>query len=199
MAAPFTSAEDRPGLATSELDQEVVRLYREHAAALSRYAASFAQNQDSARDAVQEAFLRYFVERRYGRIIGNPRAWLYHVLRNYLLDWNRRVNQREVIAENLDHMQSGQQNPERILQSSEIARELRSVLSEREFECLRLRAEGLDYAEICSVMGIRIGTVGALLSRVQKKIRRSTAENPMDAAGTAQAIDLLTEKSEAYS
>src|SRR5579859_3465643 len=134
------SAEAPPSLPASKLEEEIVRLYEEHATALSRYATSFAQNQEGARDAVQEVFLRYFIERRYGRVIGNPRAWLYHVLRNYLLDWHRRVNNREVIAENLDHMAGGQQNPERILQSSEIARELRSLLSEREFECLRLRA-----------------------------------------------------------
>ena len=187
------------GSAASELEQELLQLYQEHAASLTRYAASFAQNQDGARDAVQEVFLRYFVERRYGRVIGNPRAWLYHVLRNYLLDWHRRVNNREVFTDNLDHMAGGQQNPERILQRSETARELESILSQREFECLRLRAEGLDYAEIGEVMGIRIGTVGALLSRVQKKIRRSAAENPNDALGTAQAIHLLFEKQEAFS
>lgn len=59
-------------------------MYQEHASALSRYAASFARTPDAARDAVQEIFLRYFVERRYGRQIENPRAWLYFVLRNHL-------------------------------------------------------------------------------------------------------------------
>jgi RNA polymerase sigma-70 factor (ECF subfamily) len=163
----------RSSSADGELEQELVRLYEEHALALSRYAVSFAQNQDGARDAVQEVFLRYFMERRYGRIIGNPRAWLYHVMRNYLLDCHRRVTNREVIAENLDQMPGRQQNPERLLQGSEIARELREMLSEREFECVRLRAEGLDYAEVAHVMGIQIGTVGALLARAQKKIRHS--------------------------
>ena len=67
-----------------QLEQELVRLYREHASELSRYAVSFSQRQDSAREAVQEIFLRYFVERRYGRQIENPRAWLYHVLSNYI-------------------------------------------------------------------------------------------------------------------
>jgi len=191
--APSITVQAGSSSTASELDQELVRLYQEHASALSRYAASFAQNQEGARDAVQEVFLRYFIERRYGRIIGNPRAWLYHVLRNYLLDWHRRVINREVIAENLDRMPGEQQNPERLLQSSQIASELKAVLSEREFECLRLRAEGLDYAEIGDVMGIRIGTVGALLSRVQKKIRRSAAENPADPLGTAQAIHFLFE------
>lgn len=193
-----TSAKVISGSAPVELEQELLRLYQEHASALSRYAAALAQNQEGARDAVQEAFLRYFVERRYGRIIENPRAWLYHVLRNYLLDWRRRVDNREVIADNLDHLVGGHHNPERILQRSETARELEAILSDREFECLRLRAEGLDYAEVAQVMGIRTGTVGALLSRVQKKIRRSVADNPNQALGTAQAIHLLVEEREAY-
>ena len=199
MAAPFISAGERPGLASSELEEELVRLYQEHAAGLTRYATSFAQNQDNARDAVQEAFLRYFVERRYGRIIGNPRAWLYHVLRNYLLDWNRRVNNREVIAEDLDHIPGAQQNPERLLQRSEMARELESRLSERELECLRLRTQGLDYAEIADVMGIRTGTVGALLARVQKKVRSSIGGDYTAPLKTAEAIRSLFEQREAHS
>ena len=194
-----TSTTAVSGSTATEIEQELLRLYQEHASALSRYAAAFAQNQEGARDAVQEVFLRYFIERRYGRIIENPRAWLYHVLRNYLLDWRRRVDNREVIADDLDHLAGGQQNPERILQRSETARELEGILSQREFECLRLRAEGLDYAEVAQVMGIRIGTVGALLSRVQQKIRRSAATNPNHVLGTAQAIHLLVEEREAYS
>ena len=183
----------------SQIEQEIVRLYEEQASALSRYAASFAQNQDGARDAVQEVFLRYFVERRYGRQIENPRAWLYHVLRNYLLDRHRTVTQREVISENLDQMPAALQSPERMMHRSEMARELVSVLSEREFDCLRLRAEGLGYAEIAEVLGIRIGTVGALLARAQKKIRRSAKADNSTTLGAAEAIHILFDKQQAYS
>ena len=148
---------------------------------------------------MQEVFLRYFMERRYGRHIENPRAWLYYVLRNYLLDRHRTVSQREVIAENLDQLPGGQQNPERILHRSEMAREIAALLTEREFHCLRLRAEGLDYAEIATVLGIRIGTVGALLSRAQKKIRQSAEADDAIPLGTAEAIRFLFENREACS
>ena len=153
--APCFTAEPTSSDAASQLEQEVVRLYQEHASSLSRYAVSFAQNQEGARDAVQEAFLRYFIERRYGREIVNPRAWLYHVLRNYLLDLRRSAADREIIADNLDQMPGSQQNPERILRRSEVAQALQSLLSTREFECVRLRAEGMEYAEIGAAMGIR--------------------------------------------
>ena len=63
----------------TELEHEVAALYIEHAAGLLRYAVTLARNQDTGRDAVQEVFLRYFAERRYGNRIENPRAWLYRV------------------------------------------------------------------------------------------------------------------------
>jgi len=180
------------------LEEEVLRIYHEHAARLSRYAAAFAQSQDGARDAVQEVFLRYCAERRYGRQIDNPRAWLYHVLRNYLLDRQRTVVNREVISSDLDLMPGGQQDPEGMLSRSERAREIVALLTEREFECVRLRAEGLSYAEIARVLGIRTGTVGALLARAQKKIHESVESDRATPAGTAEAIQFLLDKREAY-
>jgi len=197
--APCFTAEPTSSDAASQLEQEVVRLYQEHASSLSRYAVWLAQNQEGARDAVQEAFLRYFIERRYGREVVNPRAWLYQVLRNYLLDLRRSAADREIIADNLDQMPGNQQNPERILRRSEVAHALESLLSTREFECVRLRAEGMEYAEIGAAMGIRPGTVGALLARAQTKIRRSAEGDESTSWGTAEAIRLLFEKHEAYS
>lgn len=153
----------------------MMRLYREHASALSHYAASFARNQEGARDAVQEIFLRYFVQRRYGHQIENPRAWLYHVLRNYLRNEQQAGANREVTSANLDQMPSPQSGIEDHLYGFEMTREIESWLTSREYECWRLRAEGLEYLEIAQELGIQSGTVGALLSRAQKKIRLAGA------------------------
>jgi DNA-directed RNA polymerase specialized sigma24 family protein len=76
------------GASSAELEQEVAALYIEHASRLLRYAETLARNQDMGRDAVQEVFLRYFAERRYGNVVENPRAWLYRVLHNpYSTAW----------------------------------------------------------------------------------------------------------------
>jgi len=69
-----------------QLEQELVRLHREYASELSRFAASFSQDDDVVCEAIQNAFLRYFIERRYGRQIDNARSWLYHLLRDELTD-----------------------------------------------------------------------------------------------------------------
>jgi hypothetical protein len=48
--------------AARDLEQEVVRHYELYAQALLRYGRSLAPNEDGAKDAVQETFLRYFME-----------------------------------------------------------------------------------------------------------------------------------------
>ena len=154
------------------IEKEVEAAYQEHSDGLLRYATKLAGNSDEARDALQEIFLRYFVEQSFGRRIEHPRAWLYRVLRNYVIDhFKTPAFRQDVSSEGMEHLPDRETNPETILQRSELAQEIAAVLSERECDCLRLRSEGLCYADIAEAMGVRAGTVGAMLSRVQKKLR----------------------------
>ena len=82
----LTASCPQTALLQKQLEQELVRLHREYASELSRYAASFSQDACPACEAVRKAFLRYFVERRYGRHIGNPRSRLYQLIRDYFSD-----------------------------------------------------------------------------------------------------------------
>jgi RNA polymerase sigma-70 factor (ECF subfamily) len=181
-----------PGGSTHpEIESEVVQAHEFHAAGLLRYALSIADH-DAAHDAVQEAFLRYFVERRYGREIGNPRAWLYQVLRNYLHDrMTAAWTQREVPGENMERVADHGHDPEALVGQSQMAREIAACLSDRELECLQLRTEGLSYEEIGSAMDLRTGTVGALLSRAHEKIRRRASvdgETELRLAGAVYSL-----------
>jgi RNA polymerase sigma-70 factor (ECF subfamily) len=168
---PSTSRSVNRSASTTRLATEVASLYQAHAPELLRYAGTLLSDRDAARDAVQEAFLRYFLERRYGREIDNPRAWLYQVLRNYGLDHlNTFAVKNQVTSSSLDHLPAQEHNPEQILQGSEITRELQATLTARESDCLRLRIQGLSYAEIARALGVRSGTVGALLTRAHRKV-----------------------------
>ena len=157
-----------------EAELATVAVYEAFGAALLRYATQVSGSQDEGRDAVQEVFLRYFVERRYGRNIENPRAWLYHVLRNYLLDKLKAASsQREVQTEDVESLTvQNREDPERLLLRSQGAQEIAKVLSGREFTCLKLRSDGFSYSEIAELMDVRIGTVGAMIARAQSKLRR---------------------------
>ena len=179
------------GLPLNEPEREVADLYEEHSARLLSYAGSLTRDRDTARDAVQEVFLRYFVERRYGNCIENPRAWLYRVLHNYLLDRISTAAMKcEISAEDTDGVPDAGGDPEAMVQRNQAAREIASRLTSRELECLSLRAEGFSYEEIAAILGIRPGTVGALLPRVYSKLRK-VVEEGIFVPGTTDALCFL--------
>jgi RNA polymerase sigma-70 factor (ECF subfamily) len=179
--------------ARSTIESEVVALHQQNAESLLRYAWSIADTEETARDAVQEAFLRYFVERSYGRDVVNPRAWLFQVLRNYLSDrMNSAPARREVPEENLDRHADPDGNPEILAEQWQMARDITASLSGRELECLQLRTEGLSYEEIAGALKLRTGTVGAILTRAYEKIRRRAqgdgASGPKLAAAVCRLV-----------
>ncbi|PWU10444.1 MAG: hypothetical protein C5B51_04405, partial [Terriglobia bacterium] len=124
-----------------QVHREVEGVYCQYSAALLRYGRSFTDF-DGARDAVQEVFLRYFIERTFGRRIENPRAWLYLVLRNYLLV--RLKAEQRFAAASPESLAGPETNPEQMLSNSALTRELTRTLTPRERDCLRLRLQGLD-------------------------------------------------------
>ena len=161
------------GLASSGIDQEVIEHHAQHGPSLLRYAIAIIGDGGHAQDAVQETFLRYFVVRSEDRQIINPRAWLFRVLRNYLLDTLKAPHrQNEVAIERARNSPESAANPERQYHHAEMAREAARLLAPRELDCVRLRVEGLNYDEIAEVLNMRQGTVGATLARAHKKIRR---------------------------
>jgi RNA polymerase sigma factor (sigma-70 family) len=175
-----------------DLEQEVADLYSEHAARLLRYTETLTRDRDTGRDAVQEVFLRYFAERRYGGRVENPRAWLYRVLHNHLLDrLDRAAMKFEVSGEDVDEVPDGCFDAEMLLEQAQTAREIASRFTPRELDCLRLRVEGFSYQEIAQVLGVRPGTVGALLPRVYAKLRDVAAEGILLSETTVGAIRLL--------
>ena len=164
--------QDASGSPASELaERETGAAYRQYAAELLRYAASLTRSADLARDAVQETFLRYFIERRYGRAIENPRAWLHQVLRNHCFHLLKTAAMNREAEGNIEDVADQRPDPERALRHKEMDRDVAAALTGRELDCFRLRAGGLGYAEIGEFMGVRAGTVGALLARAQKKLR----------------------------
>ncbi len=163
-----------PAPTADPLESEIVGLYTEHAPALLRYAAMFTWSNETAQDAVQEAFLRYVMFRSGGNDVRSPKAWLVRVMRNYLLNVVRHSKAHSHVGIEEAHGQSGQSSEDTGgRELSELAGLLPSLLSPRELECVRLRGEGFSYAEIGGILDIRPGTVGALLARVHSKLRKA--------------------------
>ncbi|HYK89447.1 MAG TPA: sigma-70 family RNA polymerase sigma factor [Acidobacteriota bacterium] len=158
----------------AHIEAEIVNLFLLYRTPLYRYAAAVASDKEMIQDAIQEAFLRYFKARTAGQGVENPRAWLFRVLRNYILDRHRETHSRAAVElEAAGDLADSRQDVETGYVQREMFRRALSVLSPREMECMRLRVEGLDYDEISQVLQIRPGTVGALLTRGLKKIRKT--------------------------
>ncbi len=156
--------------------REVTELYAERASELLSYALIMAREEELARDVLQEVFMRYFVARSNGDVIASPRAWLYRVLHNHMLDRMREMRSRnesglEQVSAFIDH----HQDVEGSYLREEVLAMARHALTPREFDCFLLRTQGLPYEEIAHELRLRCGTVGALISRSVRKVRRLVA------------------------
>jgi RNA polymerase sigma factor (sigma-70 family) len=144
-------------------------VHREFSSALVAYAHRLTSDTELAQDAVQETFLRFFLVRMQGEIIRNPSAWLHRVAHNYICETVRSSAVQACVSLDEGTLGKAQVAPE--AGNVEWEEAFKNLLAPREFECLKLRTEGLDYSEIADAMSIRPGTVGALLHRVGQKMR----------------------------
>jgi len=160
-----------------EAQREVSELYAESATEFLSYALATIRNEELARDALQEGFIRYFVALCNGEQVAIPRAWIYRVIRNYLFDRMKEFRTRqEQSLEQVQGCPDRQQDIEGNYLRREVLALVETTLTTRELQCFRLRSEGLHYEEIASALKLRSGTVGALISRAVRKLRAAVGE-----------------------
>jgi RNA polymerase sigma factor (sigma-70 family) len=160
---------------SAEIEQEVLAAYDQFAIGLFRYTRSLGKDTELAQDAVQEAFLRYYLALLRGETIRHSRAWVFRVARNYVLDRLKEYAQRNCISLDAKEM-VGLNDPRCAVEDQSRMERLGyalQLLSPRELECLRLRIEGLKNREIAEVLNLRLGTVCTLLARGLNRIRRA--------------------------
>ncbi len=161
---------------------DVLAAYKRHVGELSANAASLARNSALAQDILQETFLRYFLARLHGEEIADEEAWLCRVMRSLILDWRKSSQEQGCVA--LDDAGGDLAETTKNRQPGSLAlawiSRTAQILAPREQECVNLRAQGLAYREIARAMQIDIGTVGALLNRAVRKLKRAQPikENP---------------------
>ena len=164
----------------SEIEREVMDLFEQFRNPLLRYAFSFGIPVHDAEEVVQEVFLSLFRHLQSGKSRKNLRGWIFRVAHNLALK-QRYANQRScdkaasdwTLAE--EHVDPSP-NPEEHLSSAQRQRRLLAVvqaLPEADQGCLRLRAEGLRYREIASVLGMSLGAVSISLTRSLARLIRA--------------------------
>jgi RNA polymerase sigma-70 factor (ECF subfamily) len=152
-----------------------------HERALIRYAKSLLGDLESARDVVQETFLRLCREDS-ARVEGHVAPWLFTVCRNLALDARKkaaRIASLDIpevpVACDLDERHDERQALGRILDALE-------TLPPNQREVVYLKFQGgLSYKEISAVTGLSVSNVGFLLHTAVRAIRRQLSAPPTGA------------------
>lgn len=156
-----------------QIDQYATHVYR--------FAVYCLRDHHTALDIAQETMLRAWKQRRQFREIRDPRAWLLRIAANLCRDHVRSLKSavRRPAPLTADPPGNCPEPWFGILQD-ERCRELDEViqsLSDRERTVLYLSAfEGLQQAEIASVLDINPGTVKVTLFRARKSVRQAIVQ-----------------------
>jgi len=154
--------------------------------ALLRYTHRYTGDLETARDVVQESFIK-LCRQKPEKVGDPPGAWLYRVCRNRALDIYRgRVRRKEVSDEALPGLTSDEQGPE----AGQMARERREMvnqllkeLSPQQQEIVRLKfIEELSYREIAKITGLKTSNVGVHLHTALKRLRQKINDSDVPQA-----------------
>ena len=143
---------------------------------LVAYARRITGDLESAREVVQETFLRLLQQER-DSLDDHLAPWLFTVCRRLALDaWRK---ERRAMRPNLDPPGVSSE-PEWVVERDEDTEGMLAALAElptRQQEALRLRFEaGLSYREIADVTGWSVSNVGYLLHVALKRLRSEMAD-----------------------
>ena len=147
-------------------------LFDEFRRPLLGYSLSLGLPIHDAEEVIQEVFLALFRHLHLSRSRNNLRSWLFRVAHNLTL-------KRRLANQNLGKRMAGDASmaeehadpapgPEEQLSATQRRVRLQAVvqaLPENDQHCLRLRAEGLRYREIATVLGMSLGAVSISLTR----------------------------------
>ncbi len=154
----------------------VVERYRNR---LVHHAFGIVKDQELARDAVQEVFIKAMREQRFFDESFEVRAWLFRVTRNLCFNIVRDRRRRSGILANMPEESVPQARTRAVgetVYGGQVRAELMTALEEltpNHREILLLRYYGdLSYVEIASALEIRLGTVMSRLSRARTSLHQ---------------------------
>ena len=158
---------------------------------LVSYARSIVGDLESARDVVQETFIKW--TQRNGdapapepHAASNSEAWLFTVTRNRALDVLRK-NSRIIPMTFPDERPSEAPGPASVLESRDAEQSLLRLLDEltpNQGEVIRLKFQNdLSYREIADITQLSVTNVGFLLHTGLKKLRTLLAERATEDFG----------------
>lgn len=150
-------------------------LFREHGAAVYRFALVLVRHHQDAEDVVQETFMKLLQHLQSGGNADNLRGWLFTVAAHAARDRQRRRVRWLPWTAKVEPSADPPVLPDEDGRYKALHDALRG-LSERDRLLLALRAQGLSYREIAAAAGIKDSSVGQFLARATERWSRATSE-----------------------
>jgi len=160
----------------SELDDDwIQQAIKDHEGPLLRYAVTFVHEIETARDIVQETFLK-LCRQKPQDIRPKLAQWLFTVCRNRAIDIQRKESRMQPSTDFvLGNQPAAGASPESGMVRDETEAKLWghvATLPDRQQEVLRLKfSGGLSYREIAGVTGLTVSNVGVILHTAIAKLR----------------------------
>lgn len=154
------------------------RLFREYHETLVRYLTRRLGDRDWAEEVAQETFVRALRVSAQSSL-DNERSWLFAVATNLVRDEARRTARQrqhlQLLAAEAREQESSE--PEELeemtaerAKDAACARRALDSIAEKDRQALLLKAEGLNYDEIATVLEIEKTSVGTTLSRARRRL-----------------------------
>jgi RNA polymerase sigma-70 factor, ECF subfamily len=167
---------------TLKLEERITQLYDELRQPIRRYLLCLNVCRMEADEIIQDTFLRLYRHLHAGGREDNLRGWIFRVAHNISIN---ELKRRKYFAPSNPRPESAPcaldidlaPNPEELLLRKERMVRIHaaiSTLSERQKQCLYLRAEGFRYREIAELLGVTVSTVAELLHRAIQKLTRES-------------------------
>ena len=155
-------------------------IYNQESDSLFRFCLLRVSDREKALDLTQESFTRLWSSFSLGKRVDNPRALLYRVARNLIIDWYRRI--KPVSLESLsgaDEDREFDPPDQRATVKIEVDAESRRVLSmlgrlESQYqEVIYLRfVEDLSPKDIAEILRLNTNTVSVRITRGMEALRK---------------------------
>jgi RNA polymerase sigma-70 factor, ECF subfamily len=150
-------------------------LFRQHGAAVYRFAVALLRHDQDAEDVVQETFLKLLRHLGGGGSTENIHGWLFTVAAHASRDRQRRRWRWMPWGPDHERIVGPPRLPDEDGRIGNLRDALRR-LPPRDRLLLALRAQGLSYREIAAAAGIRESSVGRLLARAVDRCERACAD-----------------------
>jgi RNA polymerase sigma-70 factor (ECF subfamily) len=149
---------------------------------LKYFATTLTQNEEEAKDLVQETYLKALTYRDKFEDNTNLKAWTYTIMKNTFINNYRRNSKVSMIVDNTADLyflnsskRSEEANPESVFSHKEVSNVVSNLEDEHRIP-FQMHHQGFKYKEIAEHLNLSIGTVKSRIFFSRKKLMKKLNE-----------------------